>query len=511
MRVRFLITMLTAGMLIILGLPASVFARQDATPLPPPGLSIHVVQRGDTLGTIAESLGMTVDDLAQLNNIGDPSMIYIGQRLLIPANGGAPTAPLAVMHIVQAGESLESIARLYGLSVDELRQRNHLTDFRSFYVGALLDVTAPAVGEAVVTVTPPPPSEGAPGTGDTDASLTTQPSTPAAPNAPEAVIKHTVTSGETMFRIAMQYGIDVNDIVEANDIVDPQMIYIGQELIIPGLHPPKLALDLPAAVQGIDIAPLIFIEGQTGRIHLTTSSPMVVSGTFIDQKLNDSSDAAALEHTLLVGIPIGTAPDIYPLELTLMDEAGNQTPLPVNVQIISGGYLFESLQLMADRTNLLDPVTDQKELEQLRSITSNFTPTRYFDGPFGLPVAAPMSSHFGNTRSYNGGEFSRTHTGTDFAAVNGTPINAPAAGKVVFVGPLDIRGNVTIIDHGWGVFTVYCHQTQQNVRVGDIVQLGQMIGYTGSTGRVTGPHLHWEMWVDGVPVDAMQWVSQPFS
>src|SRR5262245_38575364 len=103
MRLRYLISVLLAGML--LGLPASLFA-QESTPTPPPGLSIHVVQRGDTLGTIAESLGMTVDALAELNNIGDPSMIYVGQRLLIPANGGAPAAPLAVMHIVQAGESL---------------------------------------------------------------------------------------------------------------------------------------------------------------------------------------------------------------------------------------------------------------------------------------------------------------------------------------------------------------------------------------------------------------------
>ena len=238
---------------------------------------------------------------------------------------------------------------------------------------------------------------------------------------------------------------------------------------------------------------------------------MLVNGTFVNQTLNDGSDAEKKQHTLLVGIPVGTIPDIYPLDLILTDEAGNQTSLSVNVQIVSGGYEYESITLLADRANLLDPVTEDRELTELQAITSNFTSTRYFDGLFGLPVTAPLSSHFGNLRSYNGGAFSRVHNGTDFAAGNGTPIAAPAAGKVVYVGALDIRGNVTIIDHGWGVFTVYCHQTQQNVRVGDIVQLGQMIGYTGSTGRITGPHLHWEMWVDGVPVDAMQWVSESLS
>jgi murein DD-endopeptidase MepM/ murein hydrolase activator NlpD len=148
---------------------------------------------------------------------------------------------------------------------------------------------------------------------------------------------------------------------------------------------------------------------------------------------------------------------------------------------------------------------------QLQSITSNFTPTRYFDGSMGLPVAAPLSASFGATRSYNGGVLDSIHTGTDFAAATGTPILAPAAGKVVFAGHMDIRGNVTIIDHGWGVFTVYCHQSQQNVQVGDTIAVGQMIGLTGSTGRVTGPHLHWELWIDGVVVDAMQWVSESFS
>ena len=93
----------------------------------------------------------------------------------------------------------------------------------------------------------------------------------------------------------------------------------------------------------------------------------------------------------------------------------------------------------------------------------------------------------------------------------GSPILAPAAGTVVAVEPLDVRGNVTIIDHGWGVFTVYCHQTEQYVAVGDMVTARQVIGLTGATGRVTGSHLHWELWIDGVPVDPMQWVRESFS
>jgi murein DD-endopeptidase MepM/ murein hydrolase activator NlpD len=129
----------------------------------------------------------------------------------------------------------------------------------------------------------------------------------------------------------------------------------------------------------------------------------------------------------------------------------------------------------------------------------------------GLPAAAAIVSPFGRKRAYDGGAFDHFHSGTDFGGASGTPILAAASGYVVFVGPLNVRGNATIIDHGWGVFTGYWHQTEQYVQVGDFVSAGQVLGTIGSTGRVTGPHLHWELWVNGVPVDPMQWVQQSFN
>ncbi|MEO8393551.1 MAG: LysM peptidoglycan-binding domain-containing protein, partial [Chloroflexota bacterium] len=474
------------------GLPASLFA-QDATPTVPPGVTVHVVQRGETLFRIALSYGLTTDELAQLNNITDPSMIAIGQRLLVPVPGAAPAQVQMVMHIVQPGESIDSIAALYGLTGADLKAKNHLTDDAdSFYVGQLLDVSVSA--ETTPEAASPEPTLAA-----TDL-----------PAVQDSLIVHRVTRGETIFRIASEYGVSVNAIVQANQIADPEMIYAGQDLVIPGIQAPKIALDVPAMVQSLDIAPLLFVEGETGRIHLTTSSGIKVSGTFIGETLHDASGQDDSDHTLLVGIPVGTAAEVDPISLILTDGAGTQTPLTINVQIISGNYGWQSIQLMAGLEDLLDPKLQNDELAQLQSITSNFTPTRYFEDSMGLPVAAPLSASFGATRSYNGGVLDSIHTGTDFAAATGTPILAPAAGKVVFVGYLDIRGNVTIIDHGWGVFTVYCHQSQQSVQVGDTVATGQVIGATGSTGRVTGPHLHWELWVDGVVVDAMQWVNDSF-
>jgi murein DD-endopeptidase MepM/ murein hydrolase activator NlpD len=88
-----------------------------------------------------------------------------------------------------------------------------------------------------------------------------------------------------------------------------------------------------------------------------------------------------------------------------------------------------------------------------------------------------------------------------------TEIRAPAPGVVVFAGPLTVRGNTTYIDHGWGVYSGYFHQSEIFVRPGDRVETGDLIGMVGGTGRVTGAHLHWEIWVGGVPVQPLDWTE----
>jgi murein DD-endopeptidase MepM/ murein hydrolase activator NlpD len=82
---------------------------------------------------------------------------------------------------------------------------------------------------------------------------------------------------------------------------------------------------------------------------------------------------------------------------------------------------------------------------------------------------------------------------------------------VVFVGSLlTVRGNVTIIDHGWGIYSGFYHQSKINVKVGDVVEAGQIIGQIGGTGRVTGPHLHWDLFVNGIQVDPLDWLDRVY-
>lgn len=457
-------------------------------------LTIHVVQRGETLFRIAQTYSVTMDEIARLNGLTNLNSIEVGQRLLIPGTGSV--APQT--HVVQPGETLASIGAVYGLTVEQLAALNEIVNVNSLYVGQVLKLSS----DSAVTGSEP-----------LSAPLTVPDAAPvvaAPPSAPTTVI-HTVLPGETVFRIATAYGSTVNAIIQANSLSDPELIYAGQTLVIPNVSPPQLAVDLPAPVTGLEVLPLVLVEGQTGRFRVTTSIPATLSGTFLNQPLNFAQELDGTRNTALVGVPVGTAAGIYPLSLNVADSSGAQTPVSVNIQIIGGGYLLETdILLMEDRNSLLDPAVEDAELNALRPVMSVFRPERFFDGTMGLPAAATITSAFGNSRSYNGGVV-RVHAGTDFGGAPGTPILAPAAGRVVLADTLNVRGMATVIDHGWGVYTGYWHQSERYVQLGDVVSAGQVIGVIGATGRVSGPHLHWELWVNGVPVDPMQWVIQSFT
>jgi murein DD-endopeptidase MepM/ murein hydrolase activator NlpD len=377
---------------------------------------------------------------------------------------------------------------------------NQLANPNTIYVGQILQLAVD------VSPTIEPPVELLP--------TSVAPELPLVENTPleaEQPFLHVVQRGETLFRIATSYGLTVNDLVRANDIADPTRIFAGQELLVPGVEAPQIALDLSAPFTGIEVVPQVLVEGKTARFRISTANPVIMNGTFLGRDINIASEENQTLHTILQGIPLFTAAGIYPLNLIATNQAtGEASVFDLNIEIVAGPYGHEAIQLLADRGGLLDPAVEENELDLLRRVMSPFTEPRYFTGTMGLPAAATIISPFGTRRSYNGSAYDRFHSGTDFAGAPGTPVLATAPGRVVLADTLNIRGMATIIDHGWGIYTGYWHQSQQYVQVGEAVTAGQVIGTIGSTGRVTGAHLHWELWVSGVPVDPMQWVRQPF-
>ena len=136
--------------------------------------------------------------------------------------------------------------------------------------------------------------------------------------------------------------------------------------------------------------------------------------------------------------------------------------------------------------------------------------TPLWNTPFATPVDSylEITSDFGARRSYNGGPYSTYHEGVDYAAFGGTPVIAPAAGTVVVSEFLYVRGGAVIIDHGLGIYSGYYHMASVAVTPGETVEPGQLLGEVGTTGLSTGNHLHWDLLVNGVWVDASEWQAQ---
>jgi murein DD-endopeptidase MepM/ murein hydrolase activator NlpD len=148
-----------------------------------------------------------------------------------------------------------------------------------------------------------------------------------------------------------------------------------------------------------------------------------------------------------------------------------------------------------------------EEMQTLTTFRDSVSDVKYWDDPLAAPLLGCIISPFGVARLHNGKPTGEFHGGIDQRAAQGTPIRAVAAGVVKIVQPFNVLGGTVAIDHGQGLETMYLHMSKLNVAVGALVKKGDVIGYAGATGRATGPHLHWVVYVNGVPQNPQQWVA----
>ena len=142
----------------------------------------------------------------------------------------------------------------------------------------------------------------------------------------------------------------------------------------------------------------------------------------------------------------------------------------------------------------------ERELAEQRDAYRHFSPRQPSNLLFDKPVDGPLSSPFGLRRFFNDQE-RNPHSGLDFAAPAGTPIKAPAAGQVILTGDYFFNGKTVFVDHGQGLISMFCHLSQIGVQVGDELARGEVLGQVGSTGRSTGPHLHWNVSLNDARID----------
>lgn len=437
---------------------------------------VHVVQSGETLYEIAYQYGTTVEAIVAANQIADPSLISVGQRLIIPTTdlGQPPAAPVATLApaIVLPGDSLFAVARRFDTALETVARQN----------GVLHPNRLPA-GQTLLVENHPP------------------------------VRVHVVVQGDTLVGLALRYGLPPWGLAEANDLDSPATLLPGQRLIVPSTQISQTNVSptptLPTPFQALEVSPLPAIQGHTLRVQVTLTGTAQVKGAFAGKALNLAQEEGS--WYALIGVNAFAEPGVYPLALLATDSLGSEVYLSQDVEIADGDYGRETIDVPPDRENLLDPATVQAEWEWLQRFKTTYNPERYWEGLFLPPVENPeITSYFGTRRSYDGGPYSSFHSGTDYNGVTGDTVYAPAAGVVVAAQELTVRGNVIIIDHGWGIYTGYWHLSQIDVSVGQRVEPGDAIGLLGNTGLSTGAHLHWEFWVGGESVTALQWTEETF-
>jgi murein DD-endopeptidase MepM/ murein hydrolase activator NlpD len=217
------------------------------------------------------------------------------------------------------------------------------------------------------------------------------------------------------------------------------------------------------------------------------------------------------EKYAVVGISLKTRPGDYPLELT-HKTASDTDKLQSKLSFKVGAKEYRVQRLTIENNRKVNPYKEDmdriiRERNEMNKAFKSFENLAQPAVDFVLPAEGPISSPFGLKRILND-QPRNPHSGLDIAAPTGTPIHAPAAGRVTAVGNYFFNGNTVLLDHGQGLISMYCHMSETAVAVGDALSPGDLIGKVGKTGRVTGPHLHWSVSLNNARVDPNLFISE---
>lgn len=307
--------------------------------------------------------------------------------------------------------------------------------------------------------------------------------------------------GGGLLEVAARLRLSPWELARENVLPSPFAPLLYQALIVPG---ESTIRDLPPGVLSLEYSLIPAPPGQALGVRGTLAADTAE----LTARLDTVPVATTSESGRFLGL-LGTGAFFGGGEPELLIHVDGG---PVWVQpwrFADREWEYQELTLTGDAA-AIDQQARDEERARLRALWTTVTPGPQWTGAFRLPLDdyLQVSANYGARRSYNGGPYLSYHEGVDFSAYGGTPVYAPAAGTVVLAERLYVRGGAVIIDHGMGVFTGFYHLSAVHALPGQAVQPGDLLGEVGTTGLSTGNHLHWDLLINGVWVDAAAWQDQ---
>ena len=280
----------------------------------------------------------------------------------------------------------------------------------------------------------------------------------------------------------------------------------GPQTCGPGV---TLKLSAPASSQGS----LLLLEVRSRKPSAEVTAEWNSKNVPFWQGSNDGNEsppvATVQPRQAILGVDLEKPPGAYLLVVHVQTSSGKPETCTLQIPVRAGKFATERLQVGKE---FVAPSPEQiqranEERDKLRAIFDQVTPEKLWDGDFRAPLdGVTTGGNFGKRRVLNGQPGS-PHSGVDFPAVTGTPVHAAQNGRVALAQELFFSGNTVVVDHGLGIYTFYGHLSEIDVKPGDDLQSGQVLGKVGATGRVTGPHLHWGLTVERARVNPLQLVK----
>ncbi|MCL5997944.1 MAG: LysM peptidoglycan-binding domain-containing M23 family metallopeptidase [Chloroflexi bacterium] len=386
-----------------------------------------------------------------------------------PLEVGPRTDTSVVTHPVNFGETLSTLAQLTSTDEGQLAQMNTLARGDDLQEGQLLRM-------------PQHPSH--------------------------SLQLHRVIPHETVLTIAAQHATSPYILRTVNHLSCADCLVTGQMLRIPTTVQAS-ASALPYPLMNIHLSSNTPRQGDVMIVRVQTDNATRVEGQLGPQRIRFAPDEGRGSGRFigLAGLDAMMQPGSYRLTITATTGTGAQSSASGKVTLRPGQYLLEPVAIATKLMPLLDPDLNADEAWEIKRIYSGYSTQQWWSGPFNRPVVGKLVSGYGNRRVYNDVNLGTYHTGYDIAAPIGTPVRAGAPGRVVAVRPFAIRGLIVVIDHGRGVFTGYFHLSRTDVKEGQMVDQGDVIGVVGNSGRSQGPHVHFDLAVGGVTVDPGYWTE----